>query len=433
MRQYFGGVATALSAGLVVLAAASLGASPAAAQTPPRTSQDVQAPVDIERGETVLSRRRPDYDPVGVRVGGFMLYPELGVQESYNSNVFATTSNEKSDFITAITPSLDLRSNWNNHALNLHADSSVVRYWDYDRENYTDYTLSADGRVDVLRDLRLFGGAGYQIRHEPRSSPDNQSGTEPTEYSVAATNLGVEKEFNRLSLRLDGKAERYEYDNVRNSSGAVIDQSGRDRDQYEVGLKAGYEIAPLRKVYLMTKYNTREYDKLTGGFNRDSDGYLIGAGTQYDLTGLIFLDAYAGYRRQDYSDTRLSQIDGWASGIKVTWNVTRLTTITATLDRDIQETTQSNSPGYFQTRSELRADHELLRNLILTASVGYQNDDFEGISRDDDYYLAGLGAKYLINRNFTLSGGYSYRTRESNVAGSDFDENVVMLRLSSQL
>lgn len=433
MRQYFGAATVVLSAGLAVFSMSSLTVSQAVAQTPPRTSQDAQMSAEPERGETVLTRRRPEYDPIGVRMGGFMLYPELGLQQSYNSNIFATSSNEQSDFITSVEPSLDLRSNWNNHALNLHADSQVVSYWDNDDENYTDYTLSADGRIDVLRDLRLFAGAGYQIRHEPRSSPDNQGGTEPTEYSVTGANLGAEKDFNRLSFRLDGKTERYEYDNVRTSAGTVIDQSGRDRDQHEIGLRTSYEIAPLRKVYLITNVNTRDYDTLTGGFNRDSDGYLVGAGTQYDLTGLVFLDAYAGYRSQDYSDSRLREMSGWASGIKVTWNVTPLTTVTGTLDRDIQETTQANASGYFQTKAELRVDHELLRNLILTASLGYQNDDFQGISRDDDYTLAGLGAKYLINRNFTLSGGYGYRSRDSNVTGGDFDENVVMVRLGAQL
>jgi len=433
MRQFFGAATVVLSAGLAVLSIEALTAKQAVAQTPPRTSQDAQTSAEPQRGETVTSRSRPEYDPVGVRMGGFMLYPELGIQQSYNSNVYSTSSNEQGDFITAIEPSLDLRSNWNNHALNLHADSSVVRYWDNDDENYTDYTLSADGRVDVLRDLRLLAGAGYQIRHEPRYSPDNQGGVEPTEYSITGANLGVEKEFNRLSFRVDGQTERYEYDNVRTAAGAVIDQSGRDRDQHQIGLRTGYEIAPLRKVYLLTNYYLREYDNLTGGFNRDSDGYLIGAGTQYDLTGLVFLDAYAGYRRQDYKDARLTTMDGWASGIKVTWNVTPLTTITGTLDRDIRETTLTNASGYFHTRAEVRADHELLRNLILTASLGYENDDFQGISRNDDYTLAGLGAKYLINRNFSLSGGYGYRSRDSNVTGSDFDENVVMVRLGAQL
>jgi len=389
--------------------------------------------MDVERGETVMERPRPDYDPVGIRLGGFMLLPDLTVQESYNSNIFATQANEKSDFITAVTPTLDLRSNWNNHALNLHADSTLVRFADNSSENFTDYTLGADGRVDVLRDLRLFGGAGYQLRHEPRSSPDDQGGTEPTEYEVYGSNLGIEKEFNRLSLRLDGKLERYAYDDLRAVNGGLIRASERDRDQKEIGLKAGYEIGPLRKVYVSAAYNTRDYDSLTGGFNRDSDGYLITLGTQYDIDGIIFLDGYVGYRRQTYDDARLNKLDGWASGLKLTWNVTRLTTITGRLDRDISETILANSSGYFTTRSELRADHELLRNLILSASLGYQNDSFQGISRDDDYYLAGLGAKYLINRNFTLSGGYTFRTRESNLAGSDFDENVVMLRLSSHL
>src|SRR3546814_510857 len=134
--------------------------------------------------------------------------------ESFNSNIYATQNNPASDFITALSPKVDLRSDWGSHALNLHADSTLVRYTTHDSENYNDYTLATDGRLDVLRDLQLFGGAGYQVRHEPRSSPDNQGGVEPTEYSVASVNAAVEKTFNRLVMRLDGKAERYVYQDV---------------------------------------------------------------------------------------------------------------------------------------------------------------------------------------------------------------------------
>ncbi|MGH3578605.1 MAG: outer membrane beta-barrel protein, partial [Mycobacterium sp.] len=145
------------------------------------------------------------------------------------------------------------------------------------------------------------------------------------------------------------------------------------------------------------------------------------------------IDVFAGYRRQDYVDPKLGSITGPTGGAKLTWNVTRLTTVTGSLTRDIQETVLTNSAGYFQTIGEVRVDHELLRNLLLNGSVGYEEDAFQGIGRTDDYYLTGAGAKYLIDHNFWLAGGYNFRNRSSNQTGSGFDEHIIFLRLSAHL
>lgn len=200
-------------------------------------------------------------------------------------------------------------------------------------------------------------------------------------------------------------------------------------------LRTGYELAPLREIYLLTGFNTRDYDQSrdNNGFARSSDGYTLALGTKYDLTGVTAIDVFAGYRQQDYDDVRLDTVQGWTAGAKLIWNVTRLTTVTGTLSREVEETTISSASGYFATVAELRVDHELLRNLVLDASLAYEEDEFEGIAREDEYYTGRVGAKYLINRNFSLSGGYRYRERASSQSGADFDENVVFVRLSSHL
>lgn len=397
--------------------------------------QDLRSADQIARGDTVLSRPRPDYDPVGIRLGGFFLYPDAALTETWNSNIYATSSNDKNDFITSLTPRLALKSNWNNHALNLSADSTIVRYARYHSESYTDYTVAADGRLDIQRDARLFAAGGYKIRHEPRSSPNNLGGTEPTEYQDTSALLAGEKDFNRLSFRLESAFDAYRYVDVQNALGQTIAESLRDRNDTVVTLRTGYEIAPLRQIYLLTSYNWRKYQSPVDmfGFDRTSDGYTLALGAHYDLTGLIFADVFLGYRRQTYDDPRLRPVDGPTAGVKLTWNVTALTTITGNLSREIEETVLANSSAYFATRASVRADHELLRNLVLNARIGYENDKFEGISRKDDYYEAGLGATWLIDRNFSASGGYSYRTRDSNEAGNNFDENVVFVRLKAQL
>lgn len=397
--------------------------------------QDLRMADQIVRGDTVLSRPRPEYDPLGIRLGSFFLYPDVGLTETWNSNIYATPSNDKNDFITSLTPRLALKSNWNNHALNFSADSTITRYARYHSESYTDYTVAADGRLDIQRDARLFAAGGYKIRHEPRSSPNNLGGTEPTEYQDTSALLAGEKDFNRLSFRLEGAFDAYRYFDVQNALGQTIAESLRDRNDTIVTLRTGYEVAPLRQLYLLTSYNWRKYQSPVDmfGFDRTSDGYTVALGAHYDLTGLIFADVFLGYRRQDYDDPRLRPVDGPTAGIKLTWNVTALTTITGNLSREIEETVLANSSAYFATRASIKADHELLRNLILNARIGYENDKFEGIDRRDNYYEAGLGATWLINRNFSLGGGYSYRTRNSNQPGTDFDENVVFLRLKAQL
>ena len=397
------------------------------------------APDEVQRGDTVLSRPRPDYDPIGQRVGGFILYSDLSAQETWNSNVFYTPNNTKGDFITAINPSVDLKSNWNVHALNFHGDLDEVIYSKYTQNNFFDYTLGSDGRLDIYNDARLFAGVGYAVRHLPLYSPNNIPNTQaPVQYSDTSATLAGEKEFNRLSFRLDTNFDRYDYkDAVLTSAagGGISRQSLENYDEEKVGLKTSYELTPGRQVYVLTAGDFRNYDNSSdlNGFNRTSSGYTAAVGTRYDITGITFIDGYIGYRHQSYDDRRLSTMNGPAAGLQVTWNVTRLTTVTGSVTRDIQETILANSSGYFATLAQVKVDHELLRNLLLNASIGYENDDFNTIGRNDDYYLAGVGAKYLINHNFWISGGYNFAHRDSNVAGTNFDDHIITTRISAHL
>ena len=392
-----------------------------------------EPPEEVPRGATVANRPRPDYDAAGVRAGSFLIFPDLALQEQYESNVFATTNNERADLITSIIPSLRVKSDWNNHSLSFLGDATVVKYADNDAEDFVDRTFGVDGRVDILRDARLFGGAAYRVRHEERSSPDNvAAAAEPIEYTVYSAVVGGEKEFNRLGFRLENIFERYSYQDATSLLGQTIDQSGRDRNQLDVRLRSSYEFMPLRQVYLITGYNRRDYnrDVDAGGVDRDSHGYTVGPGFKYDLNGIVFIDLFAGVRHQNFADPRLDSVTGVVAEGRVTWNVTRLTTITGTVTRDLRETTVAGSSAYFVTRGELRADHELRRHVLLNAKLEYERDDFEGIDRTDNYYVAGIGGKYLINRYLGASGGYGYRQRDSNT-GSDFVDHTFTVRLSS--
>ncbi|MBK8209463.1 MAG: outer membrane beta-barrel protein [Rhodospirillales bacterium] len=80
------------------------------------------------RGETVATRARPELDPLGVRLGTFLVYPSIGLQGTWNDNVFAvnSTKDAKSDFVADITPGVAVESDWANHALNFRSVSMLA-------------------------------------------------------------------------------------------------------------------------------------------------------------------------------------------------------------------------------------------------------------------------------------------------------------------
>ena len=78
-------------------------------------------------------------------------------------------------------------------------------------------------------------------------------------------------------------------------------------------------------------------------------------------------------------------------------------------------------------------EYELLRQFILQPFVGYYDDKFDGIPRDDRITSVGLEGKYLLSHNFALYGGYTYQQRTTNATGRDFNDNLVTLGVRSQL
>src|SRR3546814_15987059 len=77
----------------------------------------------------------------------------------------------------------------------------------------------------------------------------------------------------------------------------------------------------------------------------------------------------------DYDDGSLSSTEGVAAGLRATWNITRLTTITAVIDRQVEATTVDGASSRFDTLGELRVDHELMSDLIVSANAAYLNTE----------------------------------------------------------
>ncbi len=382
----------------------------------------------------MVSRPRPEVDALGIRAGGFMLFPSLGLDEGYDDNILATQNNAVDDFVTIVKPSVLLRSNWNNHALNFFGSAKIGRYASQGGEDYNDFTLGTDGRLDVTHDSKVTGAVTYLDSHELRSSPDDARGRTLTPFTIFEPQVGFSQQFGRFLFNVDGRLRQFRFGNVQSGAGTTIDNGDRDRDNWRGTIRAGYEFMPGYQAFIRTSVNTVNYDRQfdRNGFQRDSSGYEVAAGTAVDITEILTGSVFAGYRAQDFKDSRLGTINGVGFGGDLTWNVTRLTTIQAQLSREIEPSTLNGASGFFSSIAGVSADHELLRDLLVGLNFQYINDDFQGISRNDDIFDEGAHVTYLMNRYLHLSLRYSRLDRSSNVNGVNFGRDLVMIGLQAQ-
>ena len=396
-----------------------------------------------ERGETVTNRPRPELDRLGVHAGGLFIYPRLGLQEFYNDNIFATDSDEEDDFITLVSPRVDVTSDWTRHAFDLYAKAAIGRYADQTEEDFEDFSVGTNGRLDITQRAKLRAGVSYDRLHEGRGSPDDvrrvpgSAPVEPTLFDVGSVFLTYQQWLGRFLLESGGEVDRLTYDNVGTEAGGIIINDDRDRAIYAGNLKIGYEFMPGYTAFARGEVDYRRYDNLCCDadlVDRDSQGYLIEVGTDFDVTAVLFGDVAIGYRSQDYDDPSFDTIGDVAGRASLTWNPTGLTTVSALITRgEVIETTLSDSAAIFETAGRVTVDHELLRNLLLQAAVSVSDEDFQDVDRSDTYVRAGFGAKYLMNRYIQLDLSYAYLSRGSDTQGGDFTNNTIFLGALFQL
>ncbi|TKW61357.1 MAG: hypothetical protein DI628_01650 [Blastochloris viridis] len=377
-------------------------------------------------------RMAADHAPMGIRAGSFLVIPKVELVETYNDNIYASSNNEESDFVTSVKPEVSVRSNWSRHALNAKAGAEVRKFADNSEEDETNYNVAMDGRVDVLRDTSIGGGVSYARDHEDRGNPNTiGSPDEPIEYTTKIARIGAYRGLGRANARFDSEVKQLEYDNGQTAAGVPLNNSARDRNEYTQTLRLGYQIDSRFEAFVKGAIDSRVYDDKS--IARSSHGQTYTAGTTFDISGKTRGEVYAGIASRNYTNAAREDIDEPVWGGKVTWNATDLTSVIASVDRTIEETTLAGASGFVNTDYRVGVEHALTRDILLKGNVGYLQADYQGngANRDDETYTAGAGIDYYLSRCFKAGLGYQYTNRQSNVAGGDYGRNTVMLRLGA--
>jgi hypothetical protein len=401
-------------------------------------------------GQPERRRLKVEDDPFGQTgffVGTMLVKTAVELSGGYDTNPARVTGGKGGAFYM-ISPELLATSDWSRHALTVDLRGS---YTGYGGREFADpslgpsgnpvildrpvFTGKISGRYDVTRDLRIEPELRAGISTDNPGSPDIQAGLQ--RYSPVYTSggtLGVAQRFNRLDLSVKGAADRSSYANSRLTNGASASNSDRDFSQYAVTGRASYELTPGVKPFVEASSDRRLHDVEIdrSGFDRDSSGATLKAGTTFELSRLLTGEISAGMTQRRYQDARLKTLKGLVFDASLLWTVTPLTKLTFTAKSDVAESTLPGVSGTLIRDYGVQVDHEFRRWLIGTAKLGYGTAIYDGVNREDRTYTASAALTYKLTRDLHFKGEYRHEWVQSIGGGSNYNANVYLVGVRVQ-
>lgn len=373
-------------------------------------------------------------EELGIAAGAFRLYPDVNVGLTYDTNVYSTRRNEIADWMYTVTPSLVGRSADDDYEMNARIGASASRYQDNSNLNIDDYWIDGQGTYKLSGSTKIYGALGYSLNHESRSSPDLSFGTSPTGYIDTSISAGMFHDFGQGYVRFGAAGSRMKFNNVETSTpGALLINSTRDRDVSSVGGRLGMHVSPTVDLFVQGTSEKRNY--LTtpdgSGYVRNSTGERVDVGGSINIDQRIVGEAYVGKMFQRYADTRFKNLNVADLGASLRWHTSPWTTYRLSLDRTLDETVISASPGYLNTSATAQVEHDLGNKTLVSGGLTVGRSDFQEITRIDNYSEASFSVKHYATNSIYVGASYRYQRRTSDNVLADYDRSLIMFTLGS--
>jgi hypothetical protein len=382
------------------------------------------------------SRPNPEYDALGVHLGGFTAYPRLTVTTNFDDNIYAQPTKTGGVFLN-IAPSVNFVSNWSRHALDFQLRYQRDQYINQASQSSNEFTASTSGRIDVDHDSAFNFSVSAAALTEPRTDPDViRSLAKPVNYRLVSQDISAYREFGHLRLDVQINNGYYTFDDTPLVGGGIYPESSRDEDNISERLRISWALGPNVATFVqVTPNQSYFFHRPFNGFTSfNSSGFQVLGGVNAQLGHFFKADAGVGFLKQTYADPKLTGFDGVAFNFDLTYYPTDLLTITAGANHSVAVSGLPGTPASDVSSFHISAVYELLRTLLITPSLNYSQDRYPGTHRQDDRFGAGLKGTYLVNRTIGITAAYNLITQSSTggFGGYPFNDNRFSIGVTFQ-
>lgn len=371
-----------------------------------------------------------------IKIGPLEIHPSIGLTQTYTDNVYQSYDGraKENDWITTISPGLELVLPLRRHSLRLGYFADINRYMDFNENNYVRQVARGSMNFDFPGGLLLSISDTFinsEVPRKWREQPGLAASSDPyRSLPYTSNDLSGQARYrfaDRWAAALQLSNYRYDYDKQYDRSGSF--------DRNLAGGSLFYRFTARTDALVEYQHSWVNYPNNKPNDNQNSTVYV---GLGFDPTAKLAGQLKAGWTQKKY-ETQAARakntIDAFATQIDLTYSLSRYDVIRLRGVRAIEEDSDTNQPftrdDYSLGYSHIFSMNEKIR---LNALIGFGKSKYEaaGIdvdgatkTRDDNILYTTIGVDYAMQRWLLFSLNYTYQNKDSNFLRYDYTENRV--------
>jgi|GEM_PF-991143 len=404
--------------------------------------------------EKTGKKRITSYDIYGKRGGYF--HPFLSVTEYYTDNIFNTPDNEKSDFVTVLSPGIWLsvprirqklvsmntstiapggykvsrpsENFFRRYQAYLLYATDIEIFSRYDSENFVGH------KVDGLFQYNLRGGLSFEF-------------VEQFLYSHDVRGTGISDELDKYYSNLANVRLRYDTGSrfrfMADYANFVVDYKDprndfRHRNDHTISGYVFYKLKSRTSAFFQYQYIDVDYKNDMLSSSKEHNMY---GGIDWEITAKSRGSVKAGYGMKDFADPLIDNAENFILEVRMDHKFTPKTSFTLNAWSKTFETNISTTDYILSHGMEFGYNQQFTGKLMGNARFSYIKDTYkgdltyEGVTkeRDDDYYIGTVGVYYEFREWLATGIGYTHTRRNSSFPGFEYTNNMVFLNITGSL
>jgi hypothetical protein len=357
-------------------------------------------------GVTVLSRLRPLYETPNVRVGSFIISPNLDESVFHNSNVNGTPGS--GSWGNRTSASVSAGSDWSRDNLDASIGVSHNQWFSFPGESTTDWNFGLAGGYTIGNDS-LQAAYSHQTSHQIGVSIGTVTSETPVLNQTDSAHLGYTVNLSRFAITPDLSVSAYRYGTA-TVLGVPLNEQFLDRNVVAAGVTTRYSMSDEGGLLAVLRGVTSNFvTPAPGQLSNNSKSILLLGGLDYQAKGVWRYRLLVGMEVREFQASQYPTHTGPIAEGSVIWTPTDLTTLTGTLSRVIEDPQSAGTNGYTFTQANLVLDHEYRRNIFLQVHGGVQYAQFlQTGGGTQTGFNTGGSVSWLLNRRIRLSLGYDF-------------------------
>lgn len=423
----------------------------------PETTDDMPMG-QAKSGEEVLLPQEGELVDQGIfGIEGGYIHPYLQVEETYSDNIFATSTDETSSWITKFSPGIwlslprkteipitlaanntsagglmhQVADNESGDKVQLYAlaGADVYMYSDDSDYNFEDYYLEGMARYNMASGLSLQILNRFNQGHSIFQTVGSGSEDNIREYDNNLLMLTADWDVTeKVRFRLDYSLFDLTYDDV--------DNDFLERQDDVIDLYAYYKYSIKTSFFVQYRYADIEYDSAT---ENDNDQNAYYAGIRYNTTDKLALLYKIGVQDKQFDNEipGYDDSDNLSMDLQAIYQMSEKVQLTLDLYRNNEESDSQEASDREVLGVNLGYNHEISEKITARLDVGYSNSDYSQLpgapSREDDNYFIRPAVQYLFRDWLMAEAGYAFEKTDSSDDEFDFETNLFSVSLNFAL